>query len=72
MQCELCPKSTIIYSGYINPWTECSVCGALYCDKCSRGQTPESPGYASPEALYRLSKEKRCPRCDGPVHNYKR
>ena len=68
MRCDLCGRTTMVYTGVLNPWYECSGCGALYCDRCSRGEIPDSPGYASSGDIYRLAKMKVCPQCNSPVY----
>ena len=68
MICDLCGHTTHTYTGMLNPWHQCRECGAQYCDRCSRGQEPDGPSYASPEDLYQVSRSKSCPRCDSPLY----
>lgn len=63
MQCALCGRTTYAYTGMLNPWYECRECGALYCDRCSRGQAPEE-GYATEEDLYQVANLKTCVSCN--------
>jgi len=67
MECTLCGKSTMVYTGMLNPWHECRNCGALYCDSCSRGQE-SGAGYVTVEDLYQVSRTKSCPRCDNQIY----
>ena len=66
MQCDLCGRSTYVYTGLLNPWYECAVCGAVYCDRCCSGEEPDD-GYVTPEDLYQVSRSHSCPRCDSPL-----
>lgn len=67
MICDLCGTKSLIYTGLINPWYECRNCGALYCDPCSSGEC-ENHENVTDEDLYKLSRNKKCPRCNHPVH----
>ena len=72
MICDLCGKKVYFYTGrLLYPWYGCRECGAVYCDRCSKGEMPDSPACASPEQLYQISKQKSCIRCSGSLYKKK-
>lgn len=66
MKCDLCGRTTYVYTGMLNPWFECPSCRAQYCANCSGGNF-EGNTYLSDQDAYRLSKLKVCPRCQNPL-----